>query len=258
MPRSAFYLSLFMVAMLRSKSGLSQSFVACEPYGGKAEVLTFLEREMHFPDQELQAGIKGDVVLIFTIDRSGAMRDLRIWRSLTPACDTEALRLGALVRWHPGTLGGNLVDAEHYLKVPFHARSYGKRMAAGDHCPSLTGVGREDPDLVIRSSSDVDTTATPQITGGLRGLDRYFSEHMTYPPDAAKRDIQGVVELAFVVERSGVVSNLWAIRDLGGGCGEEVKKVIRSICWTPAIKNGRRVRSEVKVTLTFKLTTRTR
>ena len=255
--RSSLIAGIIAMLVPVADTALGQTFIACEPYGGKGDVKAFLENELRFPPEDLARDVKGESVLIFTVTREGKVTDLRVWRSLTPECDREALRLAALVRWHPGLMSGVPVDAEHYLKVPFNARRYHKQHAAGVRCPAEADRPPADPDPGIHSYADLDTNAAPIIPGGLAGIDRYFAENMTYPPDAAKRDIQGVVELEFVVERSGNVSNLWAVRDLGGGCGEEAKKVIRSICWTPAVKNGLRVRSVLRVTLTFKLVTRT-
>ncbi|MEZ4760787.1 MAG: energy transducer TonB [Flavobacteriales bacterium] len=230
----------------------AQVFVQPEPYGGNQGVKDFLEAEMRFPEAALAEEAKGTSVLIFTVKRDGTLQDLRIWQSFRPDCDAEALRLGALVRWHPGTLGGIPADAEHYLRVPFNAKKYAKARERDPGCPRITA-----PDLASGTAlfdvNKLDTTAVPEVPGGMMGLPAYFQREMRYPEDARRNDIQGPLKLEFVVEASGVVSNAVALKDLGGGCTEEAIRMVRAICWKPGIKDGRRVRTVVPVEILFRL-----
>lgn len=228
-----------------------QQFIPCAPYGGLPEAKLFMAQEMRFPESALEAGVNGATVLIFTVKSTGELQDLRIWRALDPACDAEAIRLGRLIRWHPATLGDVPRDAEHYLEVPFHAKRYRRMKEKQQACPASEFTPSCGP--VIFSTTELDTLARPGVPGGLRGLSAYMSSNMRYPEDARRRDIQGPVQLQFVIEESGTISNLYATRDLGGGCAGEAMRLVRSICWEPAVKNGSAVRSAITVDILFKL-----
>ena len=230
----------------------AQSFVPCEPYGGLNEVKAFFNEEMRFPPQALADNVNGTSVLIFTVTRDGELRDLRIWRSLTPACDAEALRLGRLVRWYPATLGGTNRDAEHYLNVPFNARKYRKQMVQGRRCALLPGDTLRES-YRLHEATEVDSAAVPMIRGGWNGFAGAVAAELKYPPDARRLDIQGPVEIELVVEANGNVSNVRAVRDLGGGCGQEAARVVRTFCWKPAWKDGAHVRSVLRVEILFHL-----
>lgn len=247
MPRAPF----LAIALLLAATGAAQGFVPCMPYGGDQAVRGLLEQELRFPGAELEHGVKGSAVLIFSVMADGELRDLRIWRSLTPACDAEALRVGALVRWHPATVGGMPHAAEHYLEVPFDAKRYVRqqdvRRCMGGY-PSLA-----DSSLLIHLPTSVTAPPTPMVTGGARGLPAYITTNLHYPEEAYKRDLQGTVRLDFVVEPSGSISNLRALDALGGGCTEEAMRLVRGICWSPALKDGRRVRCTQQVSITFRL-----
>ncbi|MCB0794024.1 MAG: TonB family protein [Flavobacteriales bacterium] len=203
---------------------------------------------MRFPTAELEKGTKGTVVLIFSIMQDGSMRDLRIWRTLNPACDEEALRLGALVRWHPATMGGTKVNAEHFLKVPFHARRF-----LAHQREETCDIQRMDAAEHIYAIAELDTLAAPQIPDGIAGIPSYIVEHMRYPEDAFRREIEGKVLLQFVVEASGSISNLHAKAGLGGGCDQEAMRLIRRLCWEPAVRKGLPVRSELELDVEFRL-----
>jgi protein TonB len=66
------------------------------------------------------------------------------------------------------------------------------------------------------------------------------------------------VGVEFVVETSGNVSNLRAVEALGAGCDDEAMRLIRSMKWRPAFKNGQRVRSIMKLDIQFRLNTNQR
>jgi TonB family protein len=247
MPRQTLliFLSLFAQALW------AQGFQPCAPYGGEQAVKGLLEQEMRFPEHELRQGLKGSVVLIFSVMADGAVEDLRIWRSLTPACDAEALRLGRLVRWHPALLGATPHAAEHYLEVPFDAKRY-QRAQEARRCPGGYDAPA-DSSLIIATPTQVSTPPVPGIEGGSRALPAYLGRNLRYPEVAHKHDIQGAVRLEFVIEPSGSISNLRALDELGGGCTEEAMRLVRSICWTPATKDDLRVRCIQRVDIRFQL-----
>ena len=234
----------------------AQSFKPCSPYGGEIAVKTFLEQEMRFPEAELEKGTKGSVFLIFSVMSNGDLRDLRIWRPLTPDCDEEALRLGRLIRWHPATVADTPNDAEHYLEVPFDPKQY-KRAMEARRCVGGGGTSA-DSSLHIAAPLHVDVQPTPDLPGGMKGLPTYMAANLRYPESAYKRDLQGTVKLDFVVETSGNISNMRATEELGGGCTEEAMRLVRTMCWRPAEKNGQRVRCTQHVEILFKLVPRDR
>ena len=80
-----------------------------------------------------------------------------------------------------------------------------------------------------------------------------FRSRMSYPPDALKRDIEGPVLVEFVVEPNGTLSNMRALRELGAGCNEEAFRLVEGILWSPAVKDGERVRSSAQVRIRFRL-----
>jgi protein TonB len=99
----------------------------------------------------------------------------------------------------------------------------------------------------------VDTLAVPRIPGGLRALPQFLATNLHYPPEAFRLDIQGQVSIEFVVETSGTISNLRTLNFLGGGCDTEAMRLARTICWIPAVKNGKHVRSIMKLDIQFRL-----
>ncbi len=233
--------------------GLSaQSFLPPAPYGGDQAVKWLVEQEFVMDPAEVSAGTEGEVELTFTVQADGRSKDMRVSATLGEALDKEALRVGRLIRWHPASVGGSALDTERTLKIPVSAKRY-KKAHAKDGPPPAFATLPADASGEFYQDRGTDSLAVPMIPKGLRGLPTYISENVRYPEDARRRDIQGKVGVEFVVETSGNTSNLRAVEALGAGCDDEAMRLIRSMKWRPAFKNGQRVRSIVKMDIQFRL-----
>ncbi len=90
--------------------------------------------------------------------------------------------------------------------------------------------------------------------GGAGEMYKFLRESIQYPAVARENNIQGKVIVKFVVERDGSISNVTVVRDIGGGCGAEAMRVIKSMPkWEPAKQQGRTVRSYFMLPVNFGL-----
>ncbi len=231
----------------------AQGFGAPEPYGGKQAVNWLLDEELHFPPEALAADLKGDVVVAFKVLADGSTRNVRVQIPLEPACDAEAVRVAALIRWKPASVSGTPLETDHSISIPFNAKRYKKLHAKQKPCPPMANTLPVNTSNTLYPELQVDTLATPRIPHGLRALPQYLADNLQYPPEAFRLDIQGKVTIEFVVETSGSISNLRTLNFLGGGCDDEAMRLARSICWAPAVKNGELVRSVMKLDILFRL-----
>jgi protein TonB len=90
---------------------------------------------------------------------------------------------------------------------------------------------------------------------GMAGWARYLHKSLQYPDDAVNREIQGVVVVRFIVDKDGNVSDVEAISgpEQGGVREEAIRVIKKSGKWTPAIQNGRQVKSYKSQPIVFKL-----
>ncbi|MBR3939047.1 MAG: energy transducer TonB, partial [Bacteroidales bacterium] len=66
--------------------------------------------------------------------------------------------------------------------------------------------------------------------------------------------ITGRVFLTFVVEKDGSIANARILRDIGGGCGQEALRVVKSMPkWIPGEQRGIPVRVQFNLPVYFKL-----
>lgn len=96
--------------------------------------------------------------------------------------------------------------------------------------------------------------AQPEFEGGIGAFRSYIMNEIRYPLQARQAGVEGVVDVQFVVEKDGSLSEVTAIKGIGGGCDEEAVRVLQnSPRFKPATQNGKAVRVRMVVPITFKL-----
>lgn len=89
--------------------------------------------------------------------------------------------------------------------------------------------------------------------GGPQAWIRFLNRTLRYPPDAQDNGIEGQVIIQFVVDKEGNVSEVEAISGPEELRAEAVRVIKRSGKWTPAIQNGRQVKSVKKQPILFQI-----
>jgi TonB family protein len=88
------------------------------------DIAQYLAQNVKYPKSELQKRIQGKVVLQFIINRQGEVKDVVVMKSLSPGCDTEALRVvKAMPVWKvPAMYNGKPVSIRYMLPIAFYVR----------------------------------------------------------------------------------------------------------------------------------------
>jgi protein TonB len=89
-------------------------------------------------------------------------------------------------------------------------------------------------------------------------LIRFVYKNLEYPTIARENDIQGLVVVSFVVDEIGKIIDINCIKDIGGGCGGEVVRVIelmneKNIVWIPGTQRGKAVTVKYNLPVRFRL-----
>ncbi|MDT3401412.1 energy transducer TonB [Mucilaginibacter terrae] len=87
-----------------------------EPYGGNAAWAKFLQKNLRYPDTDVQ----GRVMLSFIIEKDGKLSDIQILKGISPELDREALRVLKLApAWKPGMQNGHAVRVKYTIPIVF-------------------------------------------------------------------------------------------------------------------------------------------
>lgn len=88
--------------------------------GGDAAMMKYLSENVKYPALAIKAQEQGRVVVSFTVEKDGAISDVKVARSVTPSLDAEAVRVvKAMPKWTPGKQGGQLVRVRYNVPVSF-------------------------------------------------------------------------------------------------------------------------------------------
>lgn len=91
--------------------------------GGEVALLEFIKKNLHYPSAAAQVGIEGRVTVRFVVDTNGDVTDVTVIRSLSKACDDEAMRVVKLMpRWTPGSQDGKLVPVYYTMPIVYKLR----------------------------------------------------------------------------------------------------------------------------------------
>lgn len=97
----------------------------------------------------------------------------------------------------------------------------------------------------------LDIQKPPLFPGGETGLLRFLTQNIQYPLAALNENINGTVAVTFVVNKDGSISDATIVKDIGGGCGKEVLRVLKAMpLWIPGEADGKPV--NVRFTLPVK------
>jgi periplasmic protein TonB len=94
-----------------------------------------------------------------------------------------------------------------------------------------------------------------KFRGGDKRRQEFIANNIEYPPMALDEGISGRVQVEFVVEKDGSVSNvkIRGRRRLGFGCEEAAMKVVKKMSgmWEPAVQRDRNVRMRFILPIRF-------
>jgi protein TonB len=94
----------------------------------------------------------------------------------------------------------------------------------------------------------------PTFPGGTAALMKWLQENMIYPAVAQELNIQGRVNLRFVVTADGSIDDVVVIKGLDPSCDKEAMRVVKKMPkWLPGKQNGNAVPVYFSLPVTFKL-----
>jgi protein TonB len=124
--------------------------------------------------------------------------------------------------------------------------------------PPVEDAGKGVVEAPKKDEEDWDKTFTKveiesEYPGGAAAWQRYLNRNLRYPQEAIDNEVQGAVVVQFIVDKEGNVSEVEAISGPQELRSEAVRVIKKSGKWTPAVQNGRQVKSYKKQPIVFRL-----
>ncbi len=194
---------------------LPDNIVGAQFPGGTEQLIKFLSENIKYPVECEKQGIQGRVVLLIVIDKDGSVTDIKVAKSVHPLLDAEAVRVASsMPHWQPATKDGQPVRIRYSLPITF----------------SLNTPATEKD----QASRDRDAT----FPGGLEAIRKYLDKNFVRPLECS--DIEGNMEVAFIVDEEGKVSMVEVTKSLHPKLDKALTQVFMNMPkWQPAMRDGK-------------------
>ncbi len=244
------FVSLLLTADMQAQGNY---YSPAENYGGKQALKELQKLEMVYPVSAIEARDEGDVTLKFTITESGKPDHIQVVESVSESLDKEALRLLNLLLWTPARSKGANMSMEMETTFKFKIKKYRKTVKHRGYDQIEYPFEPVDKSLTIYEPKALDSLPKPIYPNGDMDFSQFIIQNLNYPDAAIRQGISGTVDMFFVVEPSGNFTNYKIENGVGAGCNEEALRLLKLLQWFPGIKNGKAVRTAMKLSITFNI-----
>ena len=88
--------------------------------GGANEFSEWVNQRLNYPEIAKENGVQGRVLLQFTIDIDGSVKDVKVFKGVDSSLDAEAVRVVSMSpKWEPGKIDGKPVAVTYIYPVIF-------------------------------------------------------------------------------------------------------------------------------------------
>lgn len=110
------------------------------------------------------------------------------------------------------------------------------------------------PETISENSVKKWAENMPKFPGGDDKMMNFLSSHIRYPSKALLNNITGTVYVSFIVDTSGLITNVQLIHGISDDCDLEAMKAVKNMPrWIPGSQNGNKVNVEMSLPVRFVL-----
>ena len=162
--------------------------------------------------------------------------------------------------WYSGFEGDNMCDAKIYFNKKENKIKILTTNAAEENFKCNEEITSTWSIKPIKNEEEKNTSEPfafveqmPEFIGGEDAFIQYLQENIKYPEYAKENKISGTVQVEFIVNEDGSISNTKIVKGIKGGCDEEALRVVKKMPkWKPGKQNGKFVRVYYTVPITFR------
>ena len=212
--------------------------------GGIEALMKYLKENVKYPQEALDRGAQGRVIVGFIVEKDGSIVDAYTMKSVDPQLDGEALRVVRnMPKWEPGRMHGNPVRVRYSIPVVF--RLSGEETFKQEVKEDIEISGNEIFQVVEEM---------PEFPGGMDKLMKFMQENIKYPKEVQERGIQGRVIVQFVINTDGSICDEIVVKSVDPQLDAEAIRLLRSMPnWKPGKQHGEAVRVKFTLPVVFKL-----
>jgi len=194
-----------------------------------------IESRIAYPPSAQETILEGLVMVRLGVRNNGSIFLFETPVSSSSTLSNVARQSVLNTQWEPAIKGGKPVSAFAVFPFEFGSKS------------SKSGSAIQTAKVNHRSNSDYDVPPMP--VGGFRAI----HNNLDYPEIQRRLGIQGVVVVKIMINESGEVTDAIVIRHLAPALDQAVIRAVCAVKWKPATQNGKPVKAEIGMPISFKL-----
>lgn len=215
----------------------------------------WMKDNIRYPKEALAKKIEAGLLVDFVVCSDGTIRDVAVnelSRNKDESLKREAIRLiRSMPSWVPGKYKEKPVNTKESCFVRFNLPE-NKPQAESQQPESKSIAERPQAPEYIYDMKGV--PVAPKFNGEGDGLAKWIQDHIQYPANAAKANIEGRVIVEFIIDQNGAVTAPKVVRGINDSLNNEALRVIKSLPrWTPGYAHGKPAKTRYTYPVTFKL-----
>ncbi len=224
----------------------------------KKELSNHIRKNLKYPEYAYESAIQGKVIVYFTINKDGNVGKMNITAPYKgEVLADEAKRImKKLPAFIPGKHNGNNVTVKYGFPIlfkipgvkPSNIRKASKKV-------NLKEVYKFNELETIPQFASCNKTNDKSLKCYNANLVKHIQENFAYPKTAVDDGIQGIVNVAFVINKSGKIINIETKGPVNGRILERAAKVLieKLPKFRAGTKDGKSVNVKYAFPVTFKL-----
>lgn len=222
-----------------------------EMIGGQYNYKLIFDQEFYYPQSAIDSNAEGEIIIGFIIDKNGIGKDYEVIQSVHPDLDESFINVLRHILWQPGNVDGAIQEVRMQETRKFKLKKCLKQMKKRGYDKPTYPYSPIGDKFQIIPGKKLEQKAKPYYKNKEVNIYKFIQEYIKIPDAAVKQGIKGNVEISFIIEVSGRLSNFKEIKGIGGGCTEEAFRLMQLLKWEPAKMNGEYVRSEFNIQVNF-------
>lgn len=210
--------------------------------GGDSALLAYITQNTKYPEAARANKIEGRVIVRFCITDVGGIDRVTVLKGVDSELDAESIRVvKSLPKFNPGKQGGKPVNVWYMVPITF-----------GISKPAAQDGPKTPPPPPPPFPAGYDEA--PAFTGGETAMYKFINSMLVYPIAAKEKNISGKVNLRFLVDTDGSISNVSVVKGINPELDAEAIRVIKLLpVWKPGKLEGKPVKVWYSMPVTFTL-----
>jgi protein TonB len=243
------------------KADVPPAWPGCEPKMSectKSRMADFIAANLQIPPEAKAQGAGGVVVMEFVVEKTGSIGEIKPLHDPGLGLGAEAIRIITLmktkkIKWIPAEEDGKRIAFRYTVPVSFNVPMVPKEK-------TMAPVPTEDPshiyDIVeiMPRFAGCEEVVTDSVDCTFTKVVSYLKTNLKYPEAALKNKIHGQVVAEFIVDKTGMITELKIKQGIGFGCDEETLRLIKAMpAWSPGLQYGLPVNVRMKLPVVFQM-----